>query len=676
MKRQSISSRINIVLVLISVSVLIFSLTVIVLVNQIKNATKEVTTHDMPAALNTLAMLEELGDMNSNLLEYVLGEPEEKQEYFGNYDEFNRFKELIPTEIAQYNDIKRVTRIVNAHKEQAQSRVFAVYSPYSEALAAEQIQHLITNVGEPLERLLDELKEEEIADVGSVKDLNDVINDDLPGVRFYLELTDEAGDMLSDLDRFVMGNLDARGSFFANALQFASFLEQLKPLELKPQEIIRINEIERLFNELKSGGEKVFVSYSTQTKKNAMQAIDDLEHQSFTEAEKLLDALSSEARENVNRSMVGLGNVANHLVIVLVSATVLIVTLTFAMTIYTRKMVFIPLKTITKSIDKLRVGERDFELEVADRNDELSDVLVSLQQLKLELCELDDLRERKERMQKDLMKERDTATTALSQLKDTQEKLVSNEKMASLGNLVAGVAHEVNTPLGVSVTVSTTIAENMKGFLEQVKSGALKRSSLDNFEVKTQEALTILDRSLEQASHLIHNFKQVAVDQTSSKRRSFNLAETVDEITSTLHHQITRTNINFVTEGDNDIVMDSYPGPLGQVITNLFNNAMLHAFDGREEGEINIRFSLVGDKVRFLFSDNGLGIAESNLNQIFDPFYTTKLGEGGSGLGLNIVHNIVSHVLGGSINVESHVGTTFEMMIPIVAPSSKEASNV
>ena len=672
MKRQSISTRINIILAFISIVILVFSITIIYLSSQINTATTRVAEYDLPEALNTLAMLEELGDMNSNLLEYLLGEEEEQQEYFGNYDEFFRFRELIPKDIKEFNTIERVVRLVEGHREKAISQVFGVYYPTKERRAANQISNLIKNVGEPLEALLDEMKEEEILDVGSSNNPQDVIDDDLPGVRFYLELTDEAGDMLADLNRFVLADTDAKSAFFANALQFETYLAQLKPLEQKPQEIIRINEIERLFNELKFGGTEIFEQYQTQNKISATKAIDNLEHQTFNEAEKILDNLSNKAREEVKTSMENLSRISNNISLVLLISTILIISLVVSMIINTRRTIFTPLAQVTSAIEKLRRGERDFELATFNRNDELTDVLSNLQQFQSELSELDELRNNEQKIQSELLVERDNATQSYQQLQQTQSKLIATEKMASLGTLVAGVAHEVNTPLGVSVTMASTLTANLTEFLTEVKTGVLNRSKLENFEAESLRSLELLENSLQHAAQLIHSFKQVAVDQTSSKRREFNLYDTLHEITQTLDHKIKRTNIKYSIEGPKDIVLDSFPGPLGQVITNLFNNAMLHGFEGKDEGEIQIRFTLLGNEVRLLFSDNGNGVEEDNISKLFDPFYTTKLGKGGSGLGLNIVHSIVNNLMGGDIHVESRIGTTFEMKLPLIAPRQKD----
>lgn len=671
MKRQSIAYRINLILFLIATVILAYSGTIIYLGSQVNAVTEGVIEYEMPAAFNTLEMLDELGEMNSNLLEYVSGEPEEKEEYFNNVEEFNRYSALVPRHIDSEVEIEQVVRIVDNHKKLALERVFNIYNPYAEKEAAEQINSLIKNIGRPLEALLDRMKEEEIADVGFHKNSDDIINDDLPGVRLYLELVDETGDMLADLDRYVLGDLDARRSFFSQALEFESFLAQLKPLEQKPQEIIHIKEIERLFNELKTTGASIFDNYQANSKVNALEAIDYLEHQSFFKAEDLLEKLSGNARKDVSASMLSLGLMANNISIVLTIATLLVISLTFAILVYSRRFIFKPIAEIGGAIDKLRKGDRDFKLSSLRQNNELTDILSSLEKFQSELAELDELRQREKNLQEEAIEQRDKAQLALDQLQDTQDKLLASEKMASLGTLVAGIAHEVNTPLGISVTMASTLSHHIDKFLSDVKSGSLKRSSLERFDEESKESLDLLNRSLEQASHLIHSFKKVAVDQTSSKRREFNLRVMIDEVLSTLHHQVKNSKINYFVEGDDDIIMDSYPGPLGQVITNLFNNAVFHAFEGREEGEIHIRFSRNENEVHLLFSDNGTGVDSDHINKLFDPFFTTKLGKGGSGLGLNIAYNIVSGLLGGSIHVESKVGTIFEIRLPIKAPKNE-----
>ncbi|MCP5268911.1 MAG: PAS domain S-box protein [Zoogloeaceae bacterium] len=259
-----------------------------------------------------------------------------------------------------------------------------------------------------------------------------------------------------------------------------------------------------------------------------------------------------------------------------------------------------------------------------------------------------------------------------AELRRTQEELIRSEKMAALGALVAGIAHELNTPIGNSVTVASTLHEMTEEFSRQIESGSLKRSSLTGYLNSATTASDLLLRSLSNASSLVSSFKQVAVDQTSDKRRKFDLAEAVDGIITTLSPTLRKTPFKVILEIPAGIVMDSFPGPLGQVITNLVNNAVIHAFEGCLLGNITLTAALCTDNssVTLTVRDDGKGISKADLRRIFDPFFTTKLGRGGSGLGLNIVYNIATSVLGGNISVSSNLGqgTAFVLTMPLSAP--------
>ncbi len=263
-------------------------------------------------------------------------------------------------------------------------------------------------------------------------------------------------------------------------------------------------------------------------------------------------------------------------------------------------------------------------------------------------------------------------------LRVAHEELVRKEKLAALGSLVAGIAHEINTPIGNSLLAASMLNDETRAFNSQY---AVNRNfpeiRLNNFIDDAGSACDILLVNLRRAADLITSFKQVAIDQTSSQRRMFPLQEVVNEILMMLSPVLKMSSYRVLQDVPEAIMLDSYPGPLGQVLTNLLNNAMLHGFDGREHGQIEIGARMVGDKdVELWVCDDGGGIAPENLNRIFDPFFTTKLGTGGSGLGLNIAHNIVSGVLSGKISVESHLGqgTRFKLILPIVAQENSPPS--
>lgn len=262
-----------------------------------------------------------------------------------------------------------------------------------------------------------------------------------------------------------------------------------------------------------------------------------------------------------------------------------------------------------------------------------------------------------------------TMQTTLDQLQHTQQNLIQSEKLAALGALVAGVAHELNTPIGNGLTVATTLCDSCTGMKQQMQSG-LTKSALDKFIRDMDEGTQLVNRNLEKASELVSSFKQVAVDRTSAQRRKFSLRDILNETKLTVSPAFKRTPYVVDIDVVEDVVLDSYPGPLGQVITNLLNNAVIHAFDGCAQGRVVLAAKNLTDGVRLTIADDGRGIAPEHQAKIFDPFFTTKLGAGGNGLGMHIVHNIVTGVLGGTIKLTSQLGegTCFTLFLPRVAP--------
>jgi signal transduction histidine kinase len=250
-------------------------------------------------------------------------------------------------------------------------------------------------------------------------------------------------------------------------------------------------------------------------------------------------------------------------------------------------------------------------------------------------------------------------------------QLVQTEKLAALGNLVAGVAHELNTPLGNARVVAGSLGEHLRDFAAAVDSGTLRRSQVGAFLGRTREAVDLLERNTARAADLIGHFKQVAVDQTSARRRRFDLRQTVEELLTTLQPQFKHTAHRVELDIAPGLELDSYPGPLEQVIANLVSNSLTHGFAGVGTGCIQLQTQAVDStQVVLRYADNGTGIPAAVLNRIFEPFFTTRLGQGGSGLGLYIVYNLVTGVLGGAIQARSQPGqgTVFTLVLPRAAP--------
>jgi PAS domain S-box-containing protein len=254
-------------------------------------------------------------------------------------------------------------------------------------------------------------------------------------------------------------------------------------------------------------------------------------------------------------------------------------------------------------------------------------------------------------------------TRALERLREAQAQLVQNEKLASLGALVAGVAHEINTPVGVGVTASSTLQAHAAQLAQRYQEGTLKRSDLERFLALAEESSQIILKNLQRAAELIHGFKQVAVDQSSGERRAFMLKGYLEEVLLSLRPRLKKTSHRVEVECPGDLMLDSYPGAIAQILTNLVTNSLIHGFEGRDHGLIRIEVRAEHDWVSLRYSDDGKGIPRDHLSRIYDPFFTTKRGSGGSGLGLHIVYNLVAQMLGGTIDATSDAGRGAEFLI-------------
>lgn len=263
------------------------------------------------------------------------------------------------------------------------------------------------------------------------------------------------------------------------------------------------------------------------------------------------------------------------------------------------------------------------------------------------------------------------------ELARAMNQLVQTEKMAALGSLVAGVAHELNTPLGISLTTATTFGDTARSLHQRIAAGPIKRSELEDFLSQTDEAARLIEHNCWRAAEMIGNFKQVAVDTTSDLRRTFNLATTVKEMLFALGPRFKHSTHSITTEIPADLEFDSYPGALEQVLGNLLMNALIHGFAERKNGLISIRaHARDANQVELIFSDNGSGIPAELQKRVFEPFFTTRFGQGGSGLGLYLVYTLVCGRLAGQIDLHSSPehGTSFVITLPRQHPDCRTGS--
>ena len=263
----------------------------------------------------------------------------------------------------------------------------------------------------------------------------------------------------------------------------------------------------------------------------------------------------------------------------------------------------------------------------------------------------------------------ETLRQTIDDLRRTPNQLVKAEKMASLGGLVAGVAHEINAPVGIGVTAASHLEGIAKTLKADFSGDTLKRSDLEKFVATAGESVDIVTTNLQRAATLIGSFKKIAVDQSREDHRRFDLSEYISEVITSLGPRLKRSNHHFIMRCEDEIIIDGDPGTISQIVTNLVLNNVEHAYPENQSGILSFGINRANDTIRILSEDNGKGIDDATLPHIFEPFFTTRRGSGGSRLDLNIVYNLVTQRLGGTIRCESTLGhgATFIIEFPAKA---------
>jgi len=257
--------------------------------------------------------------------------------------------------------------------------------------------------------------------------------------------------------------------------------------------------------------------------------------------------------------------------------------------------------------------------------------------------------------------------TSLSHLKQTQNKLIESEKMASLGGLVAGVAHEINTPIGIGLTGITYLLEITQNIKKQYNEDEITEEAFKDYLMQSEDLSSTISSNLFKTAQLVKSFKQVAVDRDREEKREFNLSDYIKEVISSLNNIIKKANVKINILCDEGIALNSYPGAYSQLITNLISNSIEHGFKNKDSGNIVINVKCDGNLLSIIYTDDGIGISEQNKAKIFDPFYTTNRFKGGKGLGLNIIYNIVTSNLKGNIECacDEDIGAKFIITLPL-----------
>lgn len=274
---------------------------------------------------------------------------------------------------------------------------------------------------------------------------------------------------------------------------------------------------------------------------------------------------------------------------------------------------------------------------------------------------------KRQQVEETLRQKNDELTHTLHVLKTTQEQLIESKKMAALGGVVAGVAHEINTPIGVGVTAASTLENKTEDILTQYKAGTLKGADVKAYLSSASRSSQLILTNLLRAQELVQSFKQVAVDQTNLTSRTFAIKGYIEKVLLSLEPKLKRTSHQIVIDGEEDVMITSFPGAFSQLITNLVINSLTHAYPTGKAGLLHFEFHQTGERILMTYSDDGCGIPPENQEKIFEPFFTTARSEGGTGLGLHIVYNLVMQTLKGTLQCESRLGegTTFIFTLPV-----------
>ncbi|MBE0366094.1 methyl-accepting chemotaxis protein [Pseudoalteromonas ulvae UL12] len=525
---------------------LILALIVWSIVTESAKIAQEIAKDDVPGVLAYLNVSDKISTIQTNALEYLNGEEDEKISFAQNKQAFTQaFAELVPLESSKQSDRDKMAKIeslANSYIKQLDSEVFIKYSPLREQTAIKRIRDLTKNVGLPLENLLDQLKEEEFNDAYKTTDLQESLNDDLPGVRYYLELVDEAGDMISSLNAYIAGDPDAKIAFKNDSESFQSYLTLIKPLEQKPNELVNIQKIEDYYSEIKVTAQEVFGKYDPKHKAAAIALIDTLEHELVTPLQKILQDSAKEEEVDATSALTSLNNNVDNVILWLLinAAVVLAVGSTIAWKI--SSMIKFRLDVISAKAKSIANGDLTSELINDSRTDELGGLSRSIDEMQRSL--------------KDLIKQisnvANQVATSTAQVEESSSQVVQgSQSQADKAHLIAAAVEQM------SITVKEVAAQSADAANTSQKAGE-----------EAQEGGRLMQETVNGINRIAEVVNETASTVDSLGRRGEEIGDVIKVI--------------------NDIAEQ----------TNLL--ALNAAIEAARAGELGRGFAVVADEVRGL----------------------------------------------------------------------------
>ncbi len=636
---NTIGAKVTVSMLAITVLVIVIAISSYILSIRTEDNTRVVTESDIPSAILSVAMLDEIGDMNANVLEYVLGEAEEKEEFESNYREFvSFFTELKAAAVFRKRRLDEIDRLFNEYSNRARIEIFDRYNPESESWARQRVKALTEITGERLEDLLNELKESEIADAGSEPSFEAVLNDDLPGIRLYLEMVDEAGDMVNDLTKYTDGDESAKETFYKDSQTFEVYLSQLKPLEKRAAEVEALKEVQALYTVLRDGGIEVFQRYNPTDKIEAIAAIDRLEHEVFNRLEDLLDEVSGQASDVAYEALYELRGLTENNILIMAGMVGTVILFCLLMVYYAYRSIVRPITDLITSMQTLSKGNTDVEVLYQSRDDEIGSMAESIEVFKQSLIARSD------------------AEQALMEAKDRAES-ASRAK----ARFLATMSHEIRTPMNgvigmIDLMMESAMTPDQRSIMKTVRESSFSLLNIIN---------DILD------------FSKIEAGKLELEHVGFDLNGVVESVVDTMQISAKEKRVCLDLYTDLNIPLELIGDPLRlrQVVFNIIGNAIKFSAQAGKDGHVWVRTRLVSSEnnrvqIQLQVIDNGIGIRKEDLENLFLPFTqaesSTTRRFGGTGLGLAICHNLVA-LMGGEVKVESHYGhgATFNIDLPL-----------
>ncbi|MGM0508626.1 MAG: ATP-binding protein [Fusobacteriota bacterium] len=444
-----------------------------------------------------------------------------------------------------------------------------------------------------------------------------------------------------------------------------------------------ITEVQNEMSELINKMEEKELEIGT-FRKNALQILNSIFNHEIKKIESLIGKTSNQQKTQMIKNF---SNIEIRLIenvetlknvnigifgLVLFNLLILYIIFYFVMS----KSVIKPLNYLESEMKDIKHDNFDKKIEVIDADDEIGDLTKAINIMLSQMSNLyKQLAGQKKALERrvqgrtvELAKVNKDLNESLEKLKKTQKKLIETEKMASLGGLVAGVAHEVNTPVGVGVSAASYLKDETNKIKKKYDDEEMTQDDFEEYLKNALDSSEIILKNLNKASNQIKNFKKVAIDQTSEVKREFKIKDYIEDVVSSLYHELKQKSHTVDVIGD-DVTLNSYPGVFSQIISNLIMNSIIHGFENKKGGKIEIKIEEIrkkkGNKIKIIYTDNGKGIEEEDTDKIFEPFFTTKRGEGGSGLGMHILYNLVNHKLDGEVEVLSKKGEGVKFIISI-----------